>query len=348
MSRAVSAGARRFVVASASYFDRTLAFERAPTLQLALSTPGVLGLAAATEAIPHALLLGSVLWAGGVLVFVGTLGWTVRDNLLGGDTGTGGANEDRAAVDRYANLFVPVALLYLLVGSLELLALSADAPTLFVATTAQVSHLFAAGGATLLFLAIGFRLFPRFLVAHPPTPLVAVVLPAGALGPVLVAAGLHSRLLVAGLAVEATAIVGFALSVLVLFVRSPRRRVGFYGVLCGMLAGILGVALAAVLALRGYAGGVVTAHYRTLLVGFLGLSIVGAAYQFYPPSVGDLPGAGDRAAAASIALLAIGLLCQVAGLVGGVGLLAVAGESGTVLGSGLYAYLLGAAFATRY
>jgi hypothetical protein len=389
MSRAVSAGARRFVVASASYFvasqlailagagrrlvvtlvlygfvfhmifgkgyalipsyfDRTLAFERAPTLQLALSTPGVLGLAAATEAIPHALLIGSVLWAGGVLVFVGTLGWTVRDNLLGGDTATGGANEDRAPVDRYANLFVPVALLYLLVGSLELLALSADAPTLFVATTAQVSHLFAAGGATLLFLAIGFRLFPRFLVAHPPTPLVAVVLPAGALGPVLVAAGLHSRLLVAGLAVEATAIIGFALSFLVLFARSPRRRVGFYGVLCGMLAGVLGVALAAVLALHGYAGGVVTAHYRTLLVGFLGLSIVGAAYQFYPPSVGDLPGAGDRTAAVSIALLAIGLLCQVGGLVGGVGLLAVAGESGTVLGSGLYAYLLGAAFATRY
>jgi ABC-type Co2+ transport system permease subunit len=29
-------------------------------------------------------------------------------------------------------------------------------------------------------------------------------------------------------------------------------------------------------------------------------------------------------------------------------ILAVAGESGTALGSGLYAYLLGAAFATRY
>jgi hypothetical protein len=388
MSQTVSAGARRFVVASAlfflssqaailvdasrrvvvtlvlygfvfhmifgkgyalipSYFDRNLVFERAPTLQIGLSTLGVLSLVAAAAGVAETLLLGATLWAGGVAVFVGTLAWTVRDNLLGGDTGTGGANAERAGIDRYANLFVPVALGYLLLGSAELLALAAGGPTLFAATTAQVSHLFAAGAATLLLLAIGFRLFPRFLVAHPPKPLVAVVLPAAALGPALIAGGLYSDLLIAGLVVEATAIVGFAVAFLVLFARSPRRRVGFYGVLCGVIAGIVGVALAAVLALDGYRGGVVTAHYRTLLVGFLGLSIVGAAYQFYPPTVGTLPATTDRTALISIGLLAGGVSCQVAGLVGGVDPLTTVGEAGTILGAGVYAYLLGAAFEMR-
>lgn len=388
MSQTVSAGARRFVVASAlffflsqaailadasrrvvvtfvlygfvfhmifgkgyalipSYFDRNISFTLAPTLQFGLSTLGVLALVASAAGVAETLLFGSVLWAGGVAVFVGTLAWTLRDNLLGGDTGTGDANADRAGVDRYANLFVPVALAYLLLGTLELLALAAGGPTLFAATTAQVSHLFAAGAATLMLLAIGFRLFPRFLVAHPPKPVVAVVLPAGALGPALIAVGLYSDLLIAGLVVEATAIVGFAVSFLVLFARSPRQRVGFYGVLCGVLAGILGVSLAAILALDGYRTGVVTAHYRTLLVGFLGLSIVGAAYQFYPPSVGNLPATTDRTALVSIGLLAAGICCQVAGLVVGVDPLTTAGEAGTLLGAGVYAYLLGAAFETR-
>lgn len=388
MSGTVSAGARRFVVASAlfflasqvaifadasrrvvvtlvlygfvfhmifgkgyalipSYFDRNISVTRAPTLQIGLSTLGVVALAAAAAGVAETLLLGAVLWAGGVAVFVGTLAWTVRDNLLGGDTGTGEANADRAGVDRYANLFVPVALAYLLVGSVELLALAAGGPTLFAATTAQVSHLFAAGAATLMLLAIGFRLFPRFLVAHPPKPLVAVVLPAGALGPALIAASLYSEFLLAGLVVEATAIVGFAVAFLVLFARSPRQRVGFYGVLCGAVAGILGVSLAAVLVFSGDRTGVVTAHYRTLLIGFLGLSIVGAAYQFYPPSVGNLPATTDRTALVSIGLLAVGILCQVAGLVGGLDPLTTAGEGSTVLGAGVYAYLLGAAFEMR-
>jgi hypothetical protein len=331
-----------------SYFDRNISFTRAPTLQLGFSTLGVLCLVAAATGFAETLLLGSVLWASGVAVFVGTLAWTVRDNLLGADTGTGEANADRAGVDRYANLFVPVALAYLLVGSLELLALAAGGPTLFAATSGQVSHLFAAGAATLMLLAIGFRLFPRFLVANPPKPLVAVVLPAGAVGPALIAVGLYSDLLIVGLLVEATAIVGFALAFLVLFARSPRQRVGFYGVLCGVLAGILGVSLAAVLALDGYSTVVVTAHYRTLLVGFLGLSIVGAAYQFYPPSVGNLPGTTDRTALVSIALLAAGILCQVGGLVAGIDLLTDAGEVGGLLGASVYVYLLGAAFKMRY
>lgn len=389
MSQHVSAGARRFVVASVlffigsqfaifagaprrvvvtlvlygfvfhmifgkgyalipSYFDRTLVFERAPTLQLPLSSFGVCGLLGATQEIAYSHTVGAVLWGSGVVVFVGTIGWTINDNLLGSETGTGDVNAERAGVDRFTNAFVPVALCYVVFGSIELIALATDSPTLVVTTQAQVSHLFGAGAATLLLFAIGFRLFPRFLVAHPPTPLVAVVLPAGAIGPALIAVGLYSDLLRIGLVVEAIAIVGFAVAFITLFLRSSRRRVGLYAVLCAMLAGLLGVSMAAVLVINGYDTAVVTAHFRTMLVGFLGLSIVGAAYQFYPPSVGTLPGATDRTAIGSIVLLAGGLAVQILGLLGRMELLTVAGEISTVGGAGLYGYLIGAAFKRQF
>jgi hypothetical protein len=331
-----------------AYFDRTLAVAWAPSVHLPLSVLGVVGLVGATQNVVYAQRVGALAWCAGVTVFVGTIGWTIRDNLLGGDTGTGEANADRAAVDRIANLFVPVALVYLVLGSADLLALAVGGPTLVADTTAQVSHLLGAGTASLLLFAIGFRLFPRFLVAHPPTALVVVVLPAGAVGPVLVAVGLYSHLLVVGLVLEAIAVVGFAVAFAVLFARSPRQRVGFYGVLCGMGAGVLGVLLATLLALDGYTSAVVTAHYRTMLVGFLGLSIVGAAYQFYPPAVGTLPGTTDSTALASIALLAVGLAGQVGGLLGGIEAITVGGEASALGGAGLYVYIIGAAFKTRY
>lgn len=330
-----------------AYFDRTLASAHAPAVHLPLSALGVIGLVMATQDVADAQHVGVILWCSGVAVFVGTLGWTIRDNLRGGETGTGDAKADRATVDRIANLFVPVALSYLVVGSADYLALTVGWPTLVADTPAQVSHLLGAGAGTLLFFAIGFRLFPRFLVAHPPTPLVVIVLSTGASGPAFIAVGLYSQLLVVGLVFEAIAVVGFAVTFLVLFVQSSRRRVGFYSVLCGMGAAILGVSLAAILALDGYTSAVVAAHYRLMLVGFLGLSIIGAAYQFYPPSVGTLPGTGDKTALVSIALLAVGLVVQVGGLLSATAAITTAGEILGLAGAGLYVYLLGAALKTR-
>jgi hypothetical protein len=330
-----------------SYFDRTLAFGRAPFLQLPLSALGVLGLVAAAYDVPYTYVAGSVLWASGVGLFVGTIFWTVRDNLLGSETGTSNANAKRASVDRIANFFVPIALFYLVAGSVEQLALAVDGPTLFVSTPSQVSHLLAAGTAGLLLFAIGFRLFPRFLVEHPPTLLVGVVLVAGAVGPVTIAVGLYANLLVIALVVESVAVVGFAVTVLVLFVRSSRRRVGFYSVLCGMSAGTLGVFLAALLSVGGRTTPIITAHYRLMLVGFLGLSILGAAYQFYPPSVGVLPGSTDRTALLSILLLSLGLGVQVCGLVGEMPLITTVGEISALAGAVVYAYLLGSVFRRR-
>ena len=334
-----------------SYFDRRLAITRAPTVHLPLTGIGVVGLA--IESIPGVPDLvgtvGAVGWALGVAVFLAALGLTLRDNLAGAETGTGGANAERRPVDRFANVFVPVVLAYLALGSYETLATSVGLPTVLGSYPPRASHLLGAGGAALLVFAVGFRLLPRFLVAHPPRTLVAAVLPSGAVGPLLLAAAVAERGAVfqAGAALEAVAVVGFALAFLVLFVRSDRRRVGFYGVLAGVVSGVLAVALGLWLAFGDGRVGLVAAHLRLNLLGFLGLTVVGVSYQFYPPAVGSFPGAGERVALGTIGALAGGLLLATAGLLGGVPGVAEAGTAVSLAGSLAHLYLLAGLFRER-
>ena len=329
-----------------SYFDRDLAWQSGPAVQFPLSVAGTAALALAPLGPPWLGPVGTGLWAGGVGVFLGTLGWTMWGNVTGAATGTGGANAHREPVDRTANVAVPVAL-----GYLALAAGSALAATVGVGSVhpQQLSHLLAAGTAALFVFGAGFRLFPRFLVAAVPRPVVALVVAAGAAGPALLGFGLFDRaLLLVGGVVEAIAVLGFALSYLALFLRSERRRVGFYAVLVAVAAGVVGIGLGLALAVLGREPALVSAHYRTMLAGFLGLTVVGAAFQFYPPAVGVWPGADDRTALASIGLLGGGLGAQLVGLVGGFGRIPSVGTAAGTLGAVLYTYLLLAAFARQW
>lgn len=331
-----------------SYFDRTLAWPIAPALHLPLAAVGSLALAMAPIAgLPTTALVetGAVLWAAGVGLFVATLAATVRDNLLGGETATSDANEQRRRTDRLANAFMPVALAYLLAGSYELLAGTLGLPTLLGGGYVRVAHLLAAGFATVLVFSVGFRLLPRFLVVDSPTRMPWLVLPAGALGPALIAAGLYSGpVFQLGAALEALAIGGFAATYLVMFWRSDRRRVGLWGPVAGVLAGAVGVGLGLQFAFDALQADLATLHRLLNVFGFLGLTIVGLLYQFYPPAVGVWPGASDRAALATITTMAVGVALA--------GLGPLLGGPTAALGHGLVAvaavgvaYLLGATMA---
>jgi hypothetical protein len=300
--------------------------------------------------VPAAVgVAGAAGWAAGASVLVGALGWTVRGNLTGRETGTGEASADRRRVDRFANAFVPVVLCYLLAGAYETVAVAAGLPTLAGRGAAGATHLLAAGAATLLVFAVGFRLLPRFLVSSPPPALVAAVLPAGAVGPALVAGDLWGGVWFrVGAAVEAVAVAGFALAYVALFARSEKRRVGLYGPLAGAVAGVAGVALGAQFAFAGVPPGGVVAHYRLNLLGFLGLTVVGLAYQFYPPAVGTFPGADDRTALVSLACLAAGVGTEAAASLAGVAAGATLGRLLALAGAGLYASLLFGLFRERY
>lgn len=333
-----------------TYFNRDLAFPRAPAVQFPLVVGGTVGLVGASLrwGLPWLGTVGAVLWSLGVCVFLGALLWTIRGNLTGRETATGEANADRRPVDRLANGFVPVAFLYLLVGTYETLAVHTGLPLLLDGYPPRVTHLLAAGTAGLLIFSLGFRLLPRFMVATPPRSLVALVLCAGALGPSVLALGLGTTpWLQLGALVEALAITGFAVGVGILFVRSERRRVGFYGVLAGAASGIVAVAIGLSFAFGRISPALVQAHLRLNLLGFLGLTIVGIAYQFYPPAVGTLPGSSDRTALTSVVGVAAGVLLQGVGLIGPFPLVATLGELVALTGVLLYAYLLVGVFTER-
>lgn len=334
-----------------SYFDRDLTATWAPPAQFPLTTVGtVFLLLEPLQGIPPFVgTVGSLLWALGVGLFLGTILWTIRDNLSGQETGTSDANRSRRWVDRISNAFMPVALGYLAIGSYETIALHTALPLLFDGYFPRISHLLAAGTATLLVFAIGFRLLPRFLVATPPRGFLLLVLPTGSLGPILLAAGLGGGwLFQVGAVLEAVAVLAFAATFAVLFVRSDRRRVGFYGVLGGVVSGCVAVSLGLIFAFDHATSGLVAAHYRLNVLGFLGLTIVGIAYQFYPPSVGTFAGASDRTAVASISGLAGGLFLEAFGLSFDDGMMAVLGQWIGVLGALVYLYLLVGLFHERY
>lgn len=329
------------------YFDRELAFPRAPKIQFPFVVGGTLGLASAPLGFgPAWLATGSAaLWCLGVVVFVGTVLWTISGALIEGATGTGEHNAERRPVDRLANVFVPVALLYLLIGSYETTALHSSLPSIFNGLSAQASHILAAGTGALLVFALGFRLLPRFLGVHPSVWAVRFVLPTAAVGPVLIVAGFGDRqLLMIGAVVEAVSVCLFAVVLLRMVARSERRRIGMYGVAGGAASGVAGVLLGLVFAFRGATVPLTTLHLRLNVLGFLGLTIVGLTYQFYPPSIGTFAGSSDRAAFLSILGICLGLLFHAGGVVVGFQELNTIGFFPPFIGSIVYAYLVVSAF----
>ena len=333
-----------------SYFDRELAFRQAPRIQFPLVVTGTLGFASVSLGFgPAWLAMGSAaLWCLGVGVFVGTLLWTISGGLVEGTTGTGEHNAERKPLDRLANVFVPVALLYLLIGSYEMAALHSSLPSLFNGLSAQASHLLAAGTGALLVFSLGFRLLPRFLGVQPSVRVASLVLPAAAVGPVLIVAGFgNRRLLMIGAVVEAAPMFLFAVVLVRMVARSERRRIGLYGVVGGAASGVAGVLLVVTFAFRGATIPLTALHLRLNVLGFLGLTIVGLTYQFYPPSVGTFAGSSDRTALLSILGICLGLLFHAGGVFGEIQHLSAFGSSLTFIGSIVYAYLVVSAFAAR-
>lgn len=342
-----------------SYFDRQLRLPWAPQVHLPVAAIGACLLAIGSlPGIPSEFsTVGSILWSLGVVIFIAAMGLTLRDNITGRETGTSSANEDRQAIDRFANAFIPIAFGYLLFGTYELAASHTRLPVILTGYAPQSSHLLGAGTAVLLIFAIGFRLLPRFLVAYPPRVLVGLILPFGAVGPLLLATSIPSgRWLLVGALLEALAVVGFAAVYLLMLYSSDRNRVGFYGPLAGAVFGVLAVGLGVSFAVNGADQRLVLLHFRLNLLGFVGLTIIGIAYQFYPPGVGTLWGVGDRSALVSISAIVLGLSLETIGRLSLVWIDLFLGQEFVVFGGQLlvlfgviiYGYLITALFYERY
>ncbi|MXR52647.1 hypothetical protein GRX03_13660 [Halovenus sp. WSH3] len=332
-----------------SYFDRSLVTTRLLPVHFLLGNLGPMLLAVGIEtANPSLRLAGAVAWTLAVGVFVGTLGASIRDNIAGSETGTGDASSHRVPLDRTANPFVPVAFAYLLVGTYGLLAVESELPVLVDGYVPRTVHLLGAGGAVLLLFAVGFRLLPRFLVTTIDHRFALVVLTAGALGPAVIAVSLPAGgLFAVGAALQAVAVVGYALAVVALYRRSKRDRIGFYGVLGGAGAGLLAVGLGITFALDGVTGARIAAHARLNVLGLLGLTIVGVSYQFYPPGVSTTALINDRTALVALCLLAGGLVVEVTGLLAGLPLIRTLGRALAAIGGVAHLLVVAAVLAER-
>jgi len=336
-----------------SYFARELAVPYAPAIHLPLALVGAVGAFAAGAGLgpPIVAVAGATSWLLGCLVFVATLSWTARDNLTGRETGTGEANAHRRRVDRLANAAIPVVFTYLLVGSALPLAVALGLEPSPVLPGPATTHLLAAGAAGLLVFAVGFRLLPRLLVVSIRPSLVGVVLFAGVTGPALLAVDFRGgSLFRLGAALQAIALLGFAVAVAALVRRSDRRRVGWRAILgaaaCAALVALLGLTFALAPA-SSVPATAFDAHYRLAIGGFVGLTIVGVTYHFYPPAVASTAGIGDRTARWSVTALLGGLGLEVIGSLASASPLVGAGRWLSVLGAVLYAAVLWTIFLER-
>lgn len=246
-----------------------------------------------------------------------------------------------------ANAFVPVVLVGAVLLALEHGAVAPVDGGSWIGHPA-VTHVFAAGAGTLLVFAMGFRLLPRFLVVSPRPMLVAIVLPAGAVAPALLAVdflgGFGFRL---GAVMQALAVVGFAVAYADMYRRTDRDRVGFHAIFLGALCGVGAVLLGLHFAFVGPEAAAVDAHARLALAGFLGLTIVGVSYQFYPPTIGTRPGVDDRTALLATGLVFAGLVVESAGAIGGRPTIAFGGSAGVLVGALLYAFVVWSLFLER-
>lgn len=340
-----------------TYFDRELAAPGMMVVQLPLTAGGVVGLAVGSSPGTPTVVetVGAVAWALGVLAFVGALAWTVRSNPTGAATATGDGKDHLAGLDRLANAFVPVVGAYLLAGTYGTLVVANAAPVLALgdlvlldAYPARVSHLLAAGTATLLVFALGARLFPRFLVVDPPRRLLGMALATGAIAPVVLAVSVpRGDLLPLGAALQATALGAYAVGFGTMYVRSDRDRVAFDGVFAGAVAGVAVVALGSWFAIDGATAQLAVAHRSLAVLGFLALTVVGVTLQFYPPSVGQWRWCSTRGARVALGALAFGVALEALGAATATFAVARVGGVVAVAATLGYAYLLAGAFATR-
>jgi hypothetical protein len=345
-----------------AYFDTDLVVDRAPQIQFPFVVSGAVCLALdplLSRSLRVSLgALGSVLWAIGVSVFIGAIILTIGRPLRYGATGTGQHNADRRQIDRFANAFVPIVLLYLLVGTYETVVGQTSAFPPLIGVQAATTHLLAAGAATLLVVTLGFRLLPRFLGAYPNRLSALLILPVAATAPGVIAVGfVNDRVLPLGAVLMVIAMVGFAFVVFRMWIQSDKRRIGLNVLLPSTTFGVIGVLFGCLFAVGKVSPALIETHLRVNLLGFLGLMIVGTSFQFYPPALGAFPGSSNRSASVAIAALASGLGIEILGIAAvtifdpvtasfSTGAITL-GRWLTLFGAFGYAYLIASVFSAR-
>lgn len=329
------------------YVGRTLVDARLAGVHFVLASLGVglLVVGWLRDGVGTLFTVGAICWALGVATFVGSLLATVGPVLAADPAAAFRFGDRPQRSTRLATAMLPVAIGYLLVGTVALLATT---PVLEAGSVApaQGSHYYAVGFGALLVFALGARLLIGFYHVTPPRALVRTTLLSGALAPIGLGTFLRREPWFSlGAIAAGIAMTGYLILVAFVAIETDRSRVELAGILCGALAGAVAVAVAASLAFDAGLPRAVTLHWTFVLGGFFPLTIVGYAFQFFPVTSGRFPGATARGVAATIGLLTAGVSAQGLGIGWRLGSVRTVGIALSLLGAFGYLYLLGGRFA---
>ncbi|MFC6766195.1 hypothetical protein [Natrinema soli] len=326
-----------------AYVGTTLATHRLPGVHLVVSYAGAAVLVAGQlTTLPRLLVVaGTTLWSLGVGCFLGALGKTIGPALRANPSVVIRSRDRPQRSTRAATATVPLAILYLAIGTIALLARASSAPAIPGTTIPGVVHFYAVGFAAVLIISLGARLLVGFFHVVPPRPLTWGALGGSVVAPALIAGGFWTwPLFQVGAVVLAFGVLCYLGMVAVVAVRTDRRRIGLVGVLSGAFAGAGGVLVAATVAIDGGAAWPIEAHVPLVLDGFLLLTIIGYAYEFFPIGTGQFTGASDRVGLAAIVILGGGVLLRAVAPPLSVPLVGDIGAALGIVGTSVYAYVL--------
>ena len=329
-----------------SYVGKTLIDQRLAGVHFVVAYTGVSLLVLDRFVAETGLLipLGALCWTIGVLIFVGALLATVGPAI-----GTSAVDRLRGRGEpqrstRLATATIPVAIGYLIVGTIALL-ITALPLQIGAATLPQVTHYYLVGFATLLIYALGARLLLAFFHVSLPRSVVWVVLVAGILAPAFLGTSLWiDPWFQLGAAFAAIAMIGYGGLVVLVTWRTDRIRAGLSGILLGAIAG--GAAVVASLPVAFGSGTVsyIAVHRTLILAGFFPLTIIGYAYLFFPVTGGQFAGANVRSVRATIGLLGVGVAVQAFSITTQYGSVRIIGTIASISGAIGCGYLLGRRF----
>jgi hypothetical protein len=326
-----------------SYVGRTLATPSVPGFHFVFAYTGAIVIVIDSAfGVPHSLFaVGNGLWCLGVGLFVGSLAYTVLPVITTNPTVVTRTDGRPQRSTRLSTALIPLAIGYLVVGTFSLVATTVSPLAAFGGTVPTTVHYYGTGVATLLIFTLGVRLLTGFFHVTPPRYVSWPVLVGGGLGPAFLAPNLWvSPWFEIGASLLLVAMIGYGVLVGIVVVHTTRYRIGLVGIGLGAICGVGGILTATFFLIGGLDASIIPFHVTLVLDGFLLLTIIGYAYQFFPVTTGRFRGASRRTALATMLVLATGVGIDAVGTFLSIDLIRNAGIVLSLAGVGGYAYLL--------